>query len=79
MILSRAWRPGAGTAPPRFLAGSDASRPERSYGTLGRNKRPCEEQTKIDADKISCTEIFMFELVLNCDKIIKLLELNIKA
>ena len=28
---------------------SDASRPERSCGTLGRNKRPCEKQDKAAA------------------------------
>jgi len=28
---------------------SDASRPERSCGTLGRNKRPYEKQAKADA------------------------------
>ena len=45
MISSRAWRQGAGMVRPLpGISESDASRPERSCGTLGRNKRPCEKQ-----------------------------------
>jgi len=29
-----------------FMSESDASRPERSFATLGQNKRPCEKQAK---------------------------------
>jgi len=47
LISSRAWRQGAGTVHPLSrISESDASRPERSCGTLGRNKRPCEKQDK---------------------------------
>ena len=50
LISSRAWRQGAGMV--HLLTGiseSDASRPERSCGSLGRNKRPCEKQDKAAA------------------------------
>ena len=42
-------RSGHGSPANRGLSESDASRPERSCGTLGRNKRPCEKQDKADA------------------------------
>ncbi len=74
MISSRAWRQGAGTVPPQ--AESDASRPERRCGTLGRNKRPYEKQDKTGSAK---TVKYLFDLALNYAKIIKLSALNIKG
>ena len=42
-------RSGHGSPAKWGLSESDASRPERSFATLGQNERPCEKQDKADA------------------------------
>ncbi len=56
LVLSRAWKQGAGMVPPQ--AESDASRPERSFATPGQNERPCEKQ-----DKTAAREYIVLEII----------------
>ena len=63
------YRPSGQGCPAKYEARQSEAETRAKFDTPGQNERPCEEQTKADADKISCKEIFLFELVLNCDKI----------